>query len=128
MVDRPKLKGPARAERANRDSFVRMVETLTGDASPLGTVTGTESGGEARLIQPLRKGIGEALLVRWNANENIHVEIEPRVDISSLDPEQTVPADVAANAMVPHLWSLIRDGAPLPEGADRFAHWFSVLS
>ena len=87
---------------------------------------GTETQGVARLVQSLSGFEPESLRITWNACQIENIEIESR---KSLENEPSLAALGVAKAMetlTPLLWRYIQSGGQLPDGAERFAGFFSV--
>lgn len=86
---------------------------------------GTETEGESRLVQS-RQGLGsESLRIAWKLSKISVIEVEPRT-LSKID-GHLVPVATAVDRLLPLLWRHIRAGGRLPEGAERFAGFFSAV-
>jgi hypothetical protein len=86
---------------------------------------GTETEGESRLIQSVA-GLGsESLHLVWKSSKIGLIEIEPRT-VSNIG-GSSVPVATAVDSLLPLLWRHIRAGGELPEGAERFAGFFSAI-
>lgn len=96
-------------------------------------LTGTETQGEARLLQSLPSLGPESLRIAWKASKVESIEIESKRDLKmdNLKMDNTAPAvpvSEAVEALAPLLWQHIRAGGQLPEGIERFAGFFSGAS
>ncbi|MFZ1862589.1 MAG: hypothetical protein WAU39_00085 [Polyangiales bacterium] len=106
----------------------KRLAQLLGDQAPIHASAwsrGTPAEGEACLRQSFA-GRSETLCIRWSGGEISHLEIKASED-SSLETAQAAE-DTACliDTLTPLLWRYIRRGGELPEGADRFARFFSV--
>ncbi|MEM8607142.1 MAG: hypothetical protein AAGF92_08555 [Myxococcota bacterium] len=88
-------------------------------------IRGDHQEGEVQLIQPGVDEAGEALRFLWNHNEIMHISLETR---ASLRFGELKPCDPrrAVDTLTPMFWRYLRRGSRLPEGAARFAGWFSL--
>jgi hypothetical protein len=71
-------------------------------------------------------GRSETLCIRWSGGEISRIEIETNEDSSPEPGEATEDTVCLIDALTPLLWRYIRRGGELPEGADRFAGFFSI--
>ena len=86
-----------------------------------------EGRGEASLVQWVAGTSAEALKVSWKDNRIEHIEIEARPDLDALASEWTVPVAEAVDTLAPLVWRHVRAGGRLPDGAERFAAFFSAI-
>lgn len=89
---------------------------------------GTETQGEARLLQSLPSLGPESLRIAWKASKVESIEIESKRDLKMDDAAPAVPVSEAVEALAPLLWQHIRAGGQLPKGIERFAGFFSGAS
>jgi len=86
---------------------------------------GTEAEGESRLVQSVPGLWSESLHVAWKLSKISTIKIEAPT-LSKID-GHLVPVATAVDRLVPLLWQHIRAGGQLPEGAERFAGFFSPV-
>lgn len=87
---------------------------------------GTEARGEARLVQSVSGLAPESLGIIWKHREIQLIEIESRRDLSFEISASTVTVAEAVETLAPLVWRHIRSGGRLPNGAERFAGFFSA--
>lgn len=87
---------------------------------------GTDARGEARLVQSLPGLAPEALRVAWKGSKIRLIEIESQRDLSFETSASTVTVADAIQRLAPLVWQHIRSGGRLPNGAERFAGFFSA--
>jgi hypothetical protein len=114
----------AEEDPASRGRLLRLLDAHTQIAAAA-WLRGTPTRGEACLSQSFA-GRSESLRIRWSAGEIESLRIEATNDLSfEAGPLEQDPARVI-DALSPLLWRYMRGGGALPEGADRFARFFSV--
>jgi len=87
---------------------------------------GTETEGEACLVQSLYGLDAEALRITWKESKIEDIEIESRGDLKVERPESKVATSKAVETLAPLVWRHIRSGGALPDGVERFAGFFSL--
>jgi hypothetical protein len=85
---------------------------------------GDEVEGEARLTQSLPGSPTESLCLAWKQGKIHQIEIKTRNDSKNGAREVAIPE--AVSTLVLLLWRHIRSGGAVPEGAERFAVFFSA--
>jgi hypothetical protein len=89
-------------------------------------LAGTETEGEACLLQSLHGLDTEALRITWKDSKIENIEIESRRDLEVEGPESKVATAKAVEILAPLMWRRIQSGGDLPDGVERFAGFFSV--
>jgi hypothetical protein len=89
-------------------------------------LAGTETEGEACLVQSLRGLDSEALRITWKDSKIENIEIESRAALKVEGPETKAATSKAVETLAPLVWRHIRSGGALPDGVERFASFFSV--
>jgi hypothetical protein len=87
---------------------------------------GTETEGEARLMQSLHGLDSEALRITWNESKIETIEIESRSGLKIETSASKITTAEAIEALAPLVWKHIRSGGDLPDGVERFAGFFSA--
>lgn len=98
-----------------------------GHKESFATFEARPDGGEVCFCQPRFGFAIELMRISWNNNHIENIEVESRVEMNSIAPNQRVPVDAAVEAVAALLWRHIREGHGLPEGVERFAGFFSVF-
>lgn len=88
-------------------------------------LSGTEAEGEARLILSVPSLDPESLSVTWKGRKIERIEIESRRSFEIEGSPTSVRVSEVIATVAPLLWRHIRAGGELPEGAERFAGFFS---
>ena len=91
-------------------------------------LTGTQTQGEACLLQSLPKLEPESLCIAWKESKIESIEIESRCDLEIRHIADSVMLSKVVETVAPLLWQHIRAGGRLPEGVERFAGFFSGAS
>lgn len=119
--------GAMLAVEPDRAIATRLADALQarGDDEVYATLDCRVDGGEACLVQR-RFGFGvECLRVSWKQSEVQQITIESRSDLQ-LRAEPPSPVPEVAETVAELLWPYLRAGGVLPEGASRFARFFSI--
>ena len=110
-------------------ALCRRLASLVGKHGQLAQsayLRGGEGHGEASLVQWVAGASAEALKVAWKDNRLEQIEIEARPDLDALAREASVSVAEAVDTLAPLVWRHVRAGGRLPDGAERFAAFFSV--
>lgn len=97
-----------------------------GHVDRFAVLEGTETEGEACLVQSLHGLDTEALRVTWKESKIESIEIESRRALKLEGLETEVAPVKAVETLAPLVWKHIRSGGELPDGVERFAGFFSV--
>jgi hypothetical protein len=89
-------------------------------------LAGTETEGEACLMQSLPGLDSEGLKITWKESKIQSIEIESRNELKIEALPSRVTSAEAAETLAPLVWNHIRSGGQLPDGVERFAGFFSA--
>lgn len=87
---------------------------------------GTRSDGGAALTQTLGELAPDTLEIHWKDHKINEIRVEASALISFPHDAQRRPPAEVVELITPRLWTYLRDGHPMPEGADRFVGFFSL--
>ncbi len=90
------------------------------------SLEGTETQGEARLMQSLPGLKPESLRIAWKESKIQSIEIESPKDLKNEASATMVTLAAAVDTLAPLVWRHIRAGGELPDGVERFAGFFSA--